>query len=51
MRKLVVNAFVTLDGVMQSPGGSGEDPSSGFNHGGWTASYGDEVFDKVLEDK
>ncbi len=40
---------MTLDGVMQAPGGPDEDSSDGFRYGGWTASYGDEVFGKVLE--
>ena len=34
MRKLIVSAFVTLDGVVQAPGGPGEDDSGGFAHGG-----------------
>jgi dihydrofolate reductase len=42
MRELIVNTFVTLDGVMQAPGGPEEDPSSGFEHGGWTAGYWDD---------
>ncbi|MCI0432507.1 MAG: dihydrofolate reductase family protein [Gemmatimonadetes bacterium] len=43
MRKLVVNTFVTLDGVMQAPGGPDEDPTGGFEHGGWSAGYWDDV--------
>ena len=49
MRKIIVLSFITLDGVMQAPGGPEEDTSDGFKYGGWTASYGDEVFGKVLE--
>ena len=39
MRKLVVNEFVSLDGVMQAPGGKDEDRDGGFEHGGWTMPY------------
>lgn len=39
MRKIVVLSFITLDGVMQAPGGPEEDMSSGFKYGGWTAPY------------
>jgi len=42
MRKLVVNTFVSLDGIMQAPGGPEEDPSGGFEHGGWTAPFWDD---------
>jgi dihydrofolate reductase len=42
MRKLAVNSFVSLDGVMQSPGGPQEDPTGGFTHGGWGVNYFDE---------
>lgn len=41
--------MITLDGVMQAPGGPEEDTSGGFKYGGWTASYGDEVYDKVVQ--
>ena len=39
MRKIIVQEFITLDGVMQAPGGPDEDTSSGFTYGGWTAPY------------
>ena len=42
MRKLIINTFVSLDGVMQSPGGPDEDPTGGFTLGGWGAPYFDE---------
>ena len=41
-RKLVVNSFLTLDGVVQAPGGPEEHPTGGFIHGGWSAGYWDE---------
>lgn len=43
MRKIIVQEFITLDGVMQAPGGPNEDTSSGFMYGGWTAPYFSEV--------
>ena len=43
MRKLVVLTFISLDGVMQAPGGKGEDPSGGFKYEGWTVPYADEI--------
>lgn len=49
MRKIIVIAMITLDGVMQAPGGRKEDTSGGFKYGGWTVGYGDEVFTKTLE--
>ncbi len=50
MRKVIVNEFMTLDGVVQAPGGADEDPSGGFRHGGWHMPYMDEVAQKeVLE--
>ena len=42
MRKVVVNEFVSLDGVAQAPGGEDEDTSGGFQHGGWSMQYMDE---------
>lgn len=49
MRKIIVISMITLDGVMQAPGGPGEDPSDGFKYGGWTAPYDDETYGKVIE--
>jgi len=49
MRKIIVISMITLDGVMQAPGGPGEDTSGRFKYGGWVAPYGDEVFGKVME--
>jgi dihydrofolate reductase len=50
MRKLIVNTFMSLDGIMQSPGGPDEDPTGGFKHGGWAANYfDDEMMARMAE--
>jgi dihydrofolate reductase len=49
MRKIVVLSMISLDGVLQAPGGPKEDASGGFKYGGWTASYNDEVFGKAMQ--
>lgn len=43
MRRIITTAFVSLDGVMQAPGGPDEDPTGGFRHGGWTVPYWDDA--------
>lgn len=48
MRKIFVLSFITLDGVMQAPGGPEEDTSGGFKYGGWTAPYFDEEAGKLM---
>ena len=48
MRKLAVGTFLTLDGVMQAPGGPGEDPSGGFTHEGWSVNYWDDRMGQIM---
>ncbi len=48
MRKIVAGAFVSLEGVMQAPGGPEEDPTGGFTLGGWTFHYWDEAMGEVM---
>jgi dihydrofolate reductase len=49
MRKIIVLSMISLDGVMQAPGGPEEDTSGGFKYGGWVAPYRDEVGGKVVQ--
>ena len=49
MRKIIVGAMVSLDGVMQAPGGPTEDPTDGFEFGGWVMPYFDEAFGEELD--
>jgi len=49
MRKVVASTFLSLDGVMQAPGGPDEDPTGGFKHGGWLVNYWDEMMGTVMD--
>ena len=49
MRKIILQEFITLDGVMQAPGGSKEDEAEGFKYGGWTAPFSDVAFTEAAE--
>jgi dihydrofolate reductase len=49
MRKIIILSFISLDGVMQAPGGSVEDKSGGFKYGGWSAPFADEVSGKIMQ--
>src|SRR3982750_117621 len=55
MRKIIVGAQVSMDGVMQAPGGRTEDPTKGFRFGGWAMPYFDQAFgeeiDRLFKDK
>ena len=50
MRKIIVAAFTSLDGVMQAPGGPQEDPTAGFTLGGWTAPHFDPALGAAMGD-
>ena len=49
MRKIIVGAMVSMDGVMQAPGGPAEDPTKGFKFGGWVMPYFDQEFGEELD--
>lgn len=49
MRKIIVFSMISLDGVMQAPGGPKEDTSGGFKYGGWTAPYGNKTYSKIIK--
>lgn len=51
MRKIIALEFITLDGVIQAPGGPGEDTSGGFKYGGWTVPYFDEFSGNVMAEQ
>src|SRR5512138_1197709 len=50
MRQIIAITQVTVDGVMQAPGGPDEDPTSGFTHGGWAMPFGDDMLGNVLRE-
>src|SRR5690348_380706 len=51
MRKIVVLSFISLDGIMQAPGGPKEDTSGGFKYGGWTVPYSDEFSGNLMNEQ
>ncbi len=50
MRKLVTNTFISLDGIMQAPGGPKEDPTGDFKQGAWSVNYWDELMGHVMDE-
>ena len=51
MRKIIVLSFITLDGIMQAPGGPKEDTSGGFKYGGWTVPYFDDFLGQAMSEQ
>jgi dihydrofolate reductase len=51
MRKIIVLSMISLDGVIQAPGGPEEDTAGGFQYGGWTEPYGDDMYGKVVQEE
>lgn len=51
MRKIIVLSMISLDAVMQAPGGPEEDRSGGFKYGGWVAPYGDDVYGSIVQEE
>jgi dihydrofolate reductase len=51
MRRIITGAFVSLDGVMQAPGGPEEDPTGGFAHGGWVAPHWDDTLGAAMDEQ
>ncbi len=49
MRELIVSTFLSIDGVMQAPGGPGEDDTGGFAYGGWSVNYWDDRMGEVMD--
>jgi dihydrofolate reductase len=50
MRKLITTTFITLDGVMQAPGGPEEDPADSFTYGGWSVNYWDDMMGQFMDE-
>ncbi len=50
MRTVIAITQLTLDGIMQAPGGPEEDPTNGFTHGGWAMSFGDDVLHRIIHE-